>query len=189
MKNAYLIGEKIYLAPIDTDDIPLYLEWLNDQHVTRFLNIRYPLNREIEEEHLQRLIRDEKSMILGIRLKEQDKLIGNVGLHKIDEINRKAIFGIAIGDKTQWAKGYGTEATNLIVAHGFRTLNLNRIELEVFEFNERGIRCYESAGFVREGSLRQAVYRDGRYYNAIIMGLLRHEWEEKAAHDAEITVV
>ena len=189
MKNPYLIGERIYLAPIDLDNIDYYLKWLNDQEVTQFLNIRFPLNREAEQEHLERLVRESNNLILGIHLKEPDQLIGNVGLHRLEQIDRRATFGIVIGDKEAWSKGYGTEATKLIVDHGFRALNLNRIELEVFEFNLRGMRCYEKVGFVHEGTRRQAVYRNGQYYDCIEMGLLRREWEQQTQTHEKITIV
>ena len=63
-----------------------------------------------------------------------------------------------------------------ITFYAFRTLNLNRIWLHVFEFNERALRAYEKVGFVREGVLRQDVFREGRYWNTVVMGILRDEW-------------
>ena len=104
------------------------------------------------------------------------QLIGNCSLFRIDPVHRCATLGIVIGDKQQWSKGYGTEATRILVDVGIRTLNLNRIDLDVHEFNERGLRCYEKIGFVKEGEFREAVYADGLYYNTIRMGMLRDEW-------------
>ena len=71
--------------------------------------------------------------------------------------------GLFIGDKSCWNKGYGTEVMRLLLRSGFETLNLNRIFLRVDEANKGGIRAYEKAGFVHEGRLRQAVFRDGEY--------------------------
>ena len=93
------------------------------------------------------------------------------------EADRHSGFGIVIGDKESWDKGYGTEATTLLVRYAFETLNLNRVWLHVFEENARAVRAYEKAGFRREGLLRQDHYRDGRYHNTIVMGLLRDEWK------------
>lgn len=189
MKNPFLIGEKIYLAPVEVDDLNHYLKWMNDQEVTRFLNTRFPLNRDVEKELLESMVREEDTIVLGIHLKETDKLIGGIGLHKIQQVDRCATFGIVIGDKEEWSKGYGTEATELIVNYGFQTLNLNRIELEVFAYNERGINCYEKVGFMREGARRQARFCDGEYYDVILMGILRQEWEKRNTKHETIHVV
>jgi len=177
MKNPFLIGEHVYLAPVEVEDLDHYLKWLNDQEVTRFLNTRFPLNQDIEKEHLLSMVKEKDTVILGIHLKEPDKLIGNTGLHRIQQVDRNAVFGIVIGDKEEWSKGYGTEATELMVYFGFQTLNLNRIELEVFVYNERAIQCYEKVGFIREGTRRQARYYDGKYHDIIQMGILRQERE------------
>jgi RimJ/RimL family protein N-acetyltransferase len=82
-----------------------------------------------------------------------------------------------IAVKDQWNKGFGTEATKLFVAYGFETLNLNRIELRVYEYNARAIRVYEKVGFKHEGSLREDHYRQGRYWNTHVMSILRSEWK------------
>ena len=92
---------------------------------------------------------------------------------------RHAAFGITIGCKDAWGKGHGTEATRLVVGHAFQVLNLNRVWLYVYEFNPRGIRVYEKVGFRTEGRLRQDAFRDGRYWDTIVMGLLRDEWEAR----------
>jgi diamine N-acetyltransferase len=106
-----------------------------------------------------------------------DLHIGTTGLHAIDWRRRMACFGIEIGRKEEWGKGHGTEATELMVRYAFHTLNLNRVWLHVYEFNERGIRAYERVGFKHEATLRQDCYRDGRFWDVHHMGILRAEWE------------
>jgi RimJ/RimL family protein N-acetyltransferase len=103
--------------------------------------------------------------------------LGNVGLHDIDWKNSSATFGIFLGEKQFWGQGYGTEATRLMLRFAFHTLNLHRVELEVFEFNPRAIRAYEKAGFRLEGTRRESFFQDGRYWNAHRMGVLREELE------------
>src|SRR5262249_50692365 len=105
-----------------------------------------------------------------------DLLIGAAGLHDIDLRNRHAWFGITIGDKSAWGKGHGTEATRLILELAFGTLNLNRVFLHVYEYNERARHVYEQIGFRVEGRLRQDVFHAGRYWDTIVMGILREEW-------------
>src|SRR5207245_2612552 len=104
--------------------------------------------------------------------------IGVAGLRDIDFKNRRAEFGISIGDRAAWGQGYGTEATQLIVNYAFGRLNLQRVYLHVLEYNERAVRCYLKVGFRKEGTLRQDHYHDGRYWDSHVMGILRHEWEQ-----------
>ena len=143
-----------------------------------------PLTLKEEEEWLDRVARDEGVVTLGIVVRETDRLIGATGLHQADLRNRHSCFGILIGEKTEWGKGYGTEATGLVVRYAFETLNLNRVWLHAFEYNQGGLRAYEKVGFRREGVLRQDCFRDGRYWDTIVMGVLREDWDrmQKPVH-------
>jgi RimJ/RimL family protein N-acetyltransferase len=85
--------------------------------------------------------------------------------------------GIFIGEKRLWNQGYGTDAMRLLLQHGFNTLNLNRVALDVYDTNLRAVRSYEKAGFVHEGRKRQAIFKDGRYVDILQMSVLRAEWE------------
>ncbi|MCJ7435442.1 MAG: GNAT family N-acetyltransferase, partial [Anaerolineales bacterium] len=78
-----------------------------------------------------------------------------------------------------WNQGLGTEAMTLLLRIGFETLNLNRIFLRVYADNSRAVRSYEKAGFILEGTLRQAVYKKGRYEDLHIMSVLRSEWDKR----------
>ena len=176
MKVIFLDGEKIYLRPLGRSDAELILPWVNDQEVTRTLLLHRPVNLESEEEFLARMTRSETDVILGIVEKTSDRLIGVVGLPQIDYRNRHSSFGIFIGDKSKWGKGYGTEATFLCVKYAFGTLNLNRVWLHVSADNPGAIRAYEKVGFRKEGLLRQHLYRDGRHLDILVMAVLRDEW-------------
>jgi RimJ/RimL family protein N-acetyltransferase len=155
------------------------MPWFNDQEVARTLLRNRPVNLRVEEAFIDKLYETD-DVALGIAVREDDRLIGATGLHDIDVRCRHALFGIVIGIKTEWDKGYGTEAAALMVRHAFETLNLNRVSLKVFENNPRGMRAYEKVGFKREGVLRQEQYRDGRYWDTIVMGILREEWKRSA---------
>jgi [ribosomal protein S5]-alanine N-acetyltransferase len=178
MKNAFLIGEKIYLRPIDREDAAQLQAFMNDPEVTQTLGAYRPLSMQRELDFIEQTNKDKNQVWLGIVLKQDDRLIGTVALRAIQGKDRKADFGIKIGFKEEWNKGYGTEATKLIVRHGFETLNLNKVWLKVFEYNARAMRAYEKAGFSREGLLRQDDYRMGRYWDTVIMGILREDWNK-----------
>ena len=179
MKNAFLIGEKVYLRPLEKTDAPVLQAYINDPDVIRTLDQHLPRSLHYEEAWLDGLGKDESIVAFGIALKKTDTLIGATDLRSINARARKATFGISIGAKEEWNKGYGTEATRLIVKYGFDTLNLNRIALHVYENNPKAIRAYEKVGFVREGRYRQCVFREGRYLDVICMAVLREEWEQQ----------
>jgi RimJ/RimL family protein N-acetyltransferase len=177
VQTPFLIGKTIYLRPLERADAPIVQPWINDPDVRRHLLVHRPMNLQGEEDFIDRLQKSEDSVALAIVVRETDRFIGVCGLHKFDLKNRQAAFGILLGVKDEWDHGHGTEATRLIVEHGFATLNLHRIWLHVSEDNARGIRCYEKVGFQREGILRHDHYRAGRYWNTIAMAALRDEWQ------------
>jgi RimJ/RimL family protein N-acetyltransferase len=180
VKNPFLVGDRVYLRPLEKEDAPLFVTWLNDREVARTLLRHHPINLPAEEEFIAQACARDDALALGIVLRETDRLIGSAGLMQINWRNRHAGFGILIGAKEEWGKGYGTEATALVVRHAFETLNLNRVWLHAYEFNPRGLRAYEKAGFKREGVLRQDTFCDGRYWDTVVMAVLRDEWQPPA---------
>ncbi len=179
MKNPFLVGERIYLRPLEKGDAPLLETYINDSEVWANLMVFTPKNLQTEESWIDGLYKDDRNIVLGIALRKSEKLIGSTGLHGIDWKSRNAEFGILIGDKEEWNQGYGTEATQLIAEYAFTELGLNRLRLRVYEYNRRAIRCYQKAGFREEGILRQERYHGGRFWDVHIMGLLRAEWDAK----------
>lgn len=175
MHNPFLIGSHIYLRPLERSDGPMLAPWLNDPEVNRTLRRCHPISLLDEDNYLAGLAGTE-NVHLGIALRRDDQLIGATGLHEINWRCRHTQFGIVVGDKSQWDKGHGTEATRLMVAHAFQTLNLNRVWLHVYEYNPRGIHAYEKVGFRKEGVLRQDTFREGRYWDTVVMAILREEW-------------
>ena len=104
-------------------------------------------------------------MVFAIRLLDQESIIGTVGLAEIEWPNRVAWLGIGIGNPDDWGKGYGTEATKLIIDYAFKELNLIKLQLTVFDFNDRAITLYEKMKFIKEGTFRQFLERDGKRYD------------------------
>jgi diamine N-acetyltransferase len=180
-----IIGERIRFRGVERADIPRFVEWLNDPEVIRGILIRYPISQADEEGWFDRMLTHPvHERVMGIEVKENVengsvdswKLIGTCAFFHIDWRLQSAEFGIMIGDKQYWNKGYGTEAVRLLVQHGFDTLNLNRIFLHVFETNPRAIRAYEKAGFILEVRQRQAEFMDGRYIDVLLMSILKSEY-------------
>jgi RimJ/RimL family protein N-acetyltransferase len=177
MKNAFIIGETVYLRPLELDDLHLCQKWMNDPQVRRFISPVHPLNQLAEKAFLEELHKRPEDIILAIVLQNGDRHIGNTGFHNMNHVDRMAEFGIVIGETDCWQKGCGTETTRLMVDYGFNTLNLHRIYLRVHADNPRGEAVYEKVGFRREGLMRQARFHDGRYHDVILMGILREEFQ------------
>ena len=185
MKSPFLIGEKIYLRPLEREDAPTCRDFVNDPDVRRTLDQYRPKNLACEESWIDGQSGDTGTIVLGIALKQSDRLIGATDLRDIDAVNRKASFGLLIGAKDEWHKGHGTEATQLMLKYGFATLNLNRIALSVYANNPHAVRAYQKTGFVLEGTLRKDVFRDGRYIDVFRMAILRDEWERLTEKNVE----
>jgi RimJ/RimL family protein N-acetyltransferase len=98
----------------------------------------------------------------------------------VDLRNGNASLGIAIGDPEDTGRGYGTDALIALVSFGFEQLRLERIALEVYDFNARARGVYERVGFVHEGTARRALFRDGGFHDVHRMAVLRDEWTARA---------
>ncbi|MGD9093663.1 MAG: GNAT family protein [Anaerolineales bacterium] len=113
-----------------------------------------------------------------LRTLHDDLLIGFVGLFGIKWNHGEAWLGVGLGDRAYWGKGYGTDAIRLALRYAFNELNLHRVSLDVFEYNQRAIRSYEKSGFTVEGRSRGEILRQGRRWDVITMGILRQEWQQ-----------
>jgi RimJ/RimL family protein N-acetyltransferase len=178
-RSPFLVGEHVYLRPLEPADVDgAYVDWLNDYEVTRFLETgSYPSTPETAARYVAATTSTPDNVFLAIVEKGSDLHVGNVKLGPIHRIHRRADMGIMIGDRTRWNRGYGREAVALIVAYGFERLNLVKIGLGVYADHHQAIRLYESLGFQVEGRLRQHLFRDGRYHDKLVMGVLREEFK------------
>ncbi len=112
---------------------------------------------------------------LAFRIEKENELIGEVRFKNIKWYNRKAELSMMIAQKYR-GKGYGTEALNKIIEYGFSMMNLYRLEAEVIDFNDSSKKLVENSGFVYEGRLREAKYINGKYWDILRYGLLKHEF-------------
>lgn len=174
-----LVGENIVLRPPRRADIQNFLKWFNDQEVTQYLSLYLPMTEMAEEKYVEELGTkpDKVNLVIEAVEKEGNRPIGSTGLSFISPKNHSATFGIAIGEKEYWSRGYGTEASRLIIRYGFEQLNLHRIFSMVIAFNERSLRMHRKLGFTEEGREREAQFKNGRYHDHVIFGLLRQEWQ------------
>ncbi|HZK12571.1 MAG TPA: GNAT family protein [Atribacterota bacterium] len=173
-----LKGKLVNLRALERKDLEEIMKWVNDREVTKYLSaFLYPVSWAEEEKFLERAMNHydtEKNLVIETK---EIEYIGQISLHKIDWKNRNAELGIVIGDKEYWGKGYGSDAINTLLNHAFNQMNLNKVYLRVFDYNQRGIRCYKKCGFKEEGRLRKGQFYGGKYYDVILMGILKDEFE------------
>jgi diamine N-acetyltransferase len=175
-----IYGDGIRLRAIERTDIPKFLKWFNDPEVTKGLATIFPMSeaREIQwfDEMLKRPI-EVQPFGIEIEVDGEWQLIGNTSFFDFDKFAHSSEIGIVIGEKKNWGKGYGSKALRLVLKHGFDSMNLNRISLKVYALNDRAIRVYNKVGFTLEGTMRDAIFRDGKYFDVHMMSILRKEWK------------
>jgi RimJ/RimL family protein N-acetyltransferase len=180
-------GRLVRLRSYEKSDIDAVMKWINDEEVTRFLGnpLVAPLSRMAEEQWIEQAARRSyHQAIFVIETLVKPRYIGAIDLRAINWIDRNAEIGIVIGDKKCWGKGYGTDAMRVLLRLAFDKLGLHRVWLRVTDFNQRGIKSYEKCGFRREGVMREAVFKDGRFHDLILMSLLRSEYAGRSPSPA-----
>lgn len=178
-----LRGEKVALSLICREDLPIFVGWLNDPEVTIYLSMRRLITSEGEEEWYEKVRKDPRTRQFSIIALPEEEVIGVTGLDRIDPYDRSATFGIFLGRKEYWGKGYGTETTILMLDYAFNCLGLHHVWLIVKDFNERAIKCYKKVGFREVGRLREAILQPDGRHDVIIMDILAREFNK--AHESK----
>ena len=171
-----LVGENIYLSPLNIEDAEKYLEWFCDFSMTDGLGTSSNLMTiEAEKEWLEKTIKNNDFHFAIVSL-GNDQLIGTCGFNEISHQNRIGTVGIFLGNEENRSRGLGAEALRLLLDYGFHYLNLNNIMLNVKSFNERAISCYKKVGFKEFGRRRQSYFLNGKYYDDVQMDILAEEF-------------
>lgn len=181
MNSMFFDGKRIYFRPLELEDEPILRRWINHPQNWVTLLRCTPQNGVREREWIENLGKDPNEVVVGVAAKQGDVLIGSAGLHGLQSVHRAATFGILIGELEYQGRGFGTEATALMVRYGFEVLNLNRIGLDVFANNPRAIKVYERSGFVLEGRQRQRWFKNGQYIDSLHYAILREDWQRVQA--------
>jgi RimJ/RimL family protein N-acetyltransferase len=172
------VGQKVRLREYRKEDIPLRLIYINDPEIGISLtpDIPFPMTLHEEEKWFQSLTAISDTYKFAIESLEDNKFIGGCNINGVDWKNSVATIGIFIGSKEHRGKGCGTDAMKVLIEFIFMQMNINKIRLTVYSYNQAALRCYEKCNFRIEGVLRQEIYRDGKHYDKIAMGLLREEY-------------
>jgi RimJ/RimL family protein N-acetyltransferase len=179
MNMNLLRGELVRLNVEDPETLARHVsQWSADSEYSRLLDWdparRYSIKNS--QKWFEKDYENENHYLFAIRTLADDRIIGEIGLDGIRWTHGDCFVGIGLGDRECWGKGYGTDAMKIILRYAFTELNLQRVTLDVFEYNPRGMRSYEKAGFVLEGRQRGMLLREGRRWDVIYMGILKEEW-------------
>jgi RimJ/RimL family protein N-acetyltransferase len=168
----------VRLRPVREEDLADYAVWLNDPEVVQYTTVVAGTITPEGEREWFACITSPKHTGRTWAIEAEGRHIGNCAL--IPHLTQaQASFGIILGDKSAWGKGYGTAALREVLRVAFAEMNLHRVHLTVFPENERGRRCYARCGFREEGYLRESFCKEGRWQDQIPMAILRSEWEAK----------
>lgn len=180
MDAPFLTGRLVDLRPLHRADLDgPWLAWLNDPEVTRYTETgRTPTTREGLEKFYAEVAASGRDVMFAIVTKD-GRHVGNCKLGSIHPVHRTADFGILLGAKDTWGQGLGTEATRLVLAYAFRSLNLHKVTLGVVADHKSAIRAYEKAGFRTEGVLKEQLWVESSYSDKVVMGVTAADFEAR----------
>jgi RimJ/RimL family protein N-acetyltransferase len=179
-----IVGRVVALRRPRPEDLAGVIRWYRDTEIARLTRYQTrPMTQpEIERFFQVRMLAPDALAYTIVELPKW-RQVGFTTFSSLDPDNGSVMFHITIGERDAWGRGLGTETTSLMLEHAFERLSLHRVGLTVFSYNLRAIRAYEKAGFRIEGRLRDAIMRDGRYFDEVQMGVLAAEWLERRYGD------
>ena len=176
-RAVFIKGEHVNLVPLTEDDAEAYFTWLNDMAITvNYGQEPMPVGLNRQREALRDPYGKKNMLMLGIARADDGALIGVGGLSRIEWVNQRAELTLIIGEVDQQGKGYGTEASMLILDHAFRKLNLHSVMLRAIDYNAAAIACYRKCGFKLFGRRREAKIIDAKHHDVLYMDILASEY-------------
>ncbi|HEX6160644.1 MAG TPA: GNAT family protein [Thermoanaerobaculia bacterium] len=169
-----IAGEHVILRAFERDDAERCYRWMNDPNIVRTLKSRYPIAFQNEVEWLDRAMHASTTeRHFAIERKDDRSHIGNASIHDIDWVSRNGWFGLFIGEPSAWNRGFGSDAVATLARFAFDEMNLSKLRINIFDYNERARHVLEARGFVQEGRLRRDFYREGTWHDIVIYSIFR----------------
>jgi RimJ/RimL family protein N-acetyltransferase len=169
-----IAGEHVILRAFEREDAERCYRWMNDPNIVRTLKSRYPIAFQNEVEWLDRAMQPNSGeRHFAIERKDDRSHIGNASIHDIDWVSRTGWFGLFIGEPTAWNRGFGGDAIHTLVRFAFEEMNLVKLRINVFDYNDRAKHVLTSQGFVEEGKLTRDFFREGTYHDIVILSIFR----------------
>jgi len=176
-----IAGEHVILRAFEREDAERCYRWMNDPNIVRTLKSRYPIAFQNESEWLERAMHGNGvERHFAIERRDDRTHIGNASIHDIEWVSRTAAFGLFIGEPSAWNRGFGSDAIGTLMRFAFDEMNLRKLRINVFDYNDRAKHVLETHGFVQEGRLEREFYREGTYHDLVILSVFREGRDEKA---------
>ena len=173
-----IAGEHVILRAFEREDAERCYRWMNDPNIVRTLKSRYPIAFQNEAEWLERAMHaNTTERHFAVERKDDRTHIGNASIHDIEWVSRVAAFGLFIGEPSAWNRGFGSDAIATLVRFAFEEMNLVKLRINVFDYNERAKHVLQTRGFVQEGRLVRDFYREGTYHDIVIYSIFRDPQE------------
>ncbi len=173
-------GERVRLVPPDrTLHLENALRWMNDPEITAMIEFNLGISRRQEEAFFDRIESQGDSDFTWAILDETDRHLGFIGLNGINWRNRAGTGGLLIGERTAWGRGYATDAVRVRTRFAFAQLGLHRVNGHTF--NPAMKRVYEKCGYQHEGTARRMFWRDGKWHDVSLYGILEDDWLERTS--------
>ena len=169
------------MRPLVRGDLVYLRKWLEDAEIRGLIGEVTPMSKEDSEKFLKKVRADTARAWFMVVVKENNEVIGEAGLLRMDPIWRTTDVSVIIWDKEEWGKGYGTETILLLLGYAFGQLKFHRAAIGVVGFNERALHFWAKNGFKREGVQRDGYYYDGKYHDFVMMSILEDEFREVRA--------
>jgi RimJ/RimL family protein N-acetyltransferase len=172
-------GEKVVLRAIETGDLNFLRDLHNDPEIANLIGgWSFPISMADQEEWYKKTRIDEHTKRFIIELIDSHEAIGYTGLWDIDWKDRRAYTGIIL-KRDYWGKGYGRDSVMTLMHYAFYELGLMRLDSDIIEYNNSSLKLYlERCGWKKEGIRRRHIFRNGRFFDRILIGILREEYEE-----------
>ena len=171
---------RVYLRALEPDDYKTSIQWRNDADVTSQLGGgKIYVSESSEKKWVEAAIADTHNIRLAVCLKENNQYIGNVYITDINTLNRSGNSHILIGDKSCWGKGLSTEAYLLLLEYAFEERGMHRLVAHVLEENAASIALHKKCGYKQEGTYRKSVYKNGKWHDQIVFGILEEDYFSK----------
>ncbi|GAB3582277.1 GNAT family protein [Leifsonia lichenia] len=166
-----LLGPRIRLDPLGPQHLDAVWPGLQDQETMRLTGTRATFDVDAVARHLAAVPSAPDRADWAIVDLASGEYVGEIVLNELDEADASMNFRIALAPGAP-GRGYGAEATTVVLDHAFSALGLHRVFLDVYSFNPRAQRSYEKAGFVVEGRQRHTLFWDGEWVDSILMSVL-----------------
>jgi diamine N-acetyltransferase len=174
----FIMGSGLTLRRLTRADLPHIRRWLEDETLRGEIGATAPMSERDAEEWFDRVEADGSRVWYVVVLDEDDRVVGEAGLLRVNPKWRTSDMTVIIGEEEDRSRGYGTEAGRLILDLAFNYFGLHRVAIGVVGFNDAALRFWKRLGFREEGVQRDGYFHDGRFYDFVMMSILEDEWTE-----------